>query len=184
MSRLAKKPIEIPKEVKVEIKGQELTAQGKQGQASLVIPEELKVIQKENQLIVEVEKQTYRSKQLPGTYHSLITNLLIGVSRFHQKILIFKGIGYRAEAQGNKLKLFMGYSHPVEIKAPKERITFEVEKDKIVVRGVDKQLVGEMAAQIRKVRPVDPYKQKGIKYQGERVIKKEGKAVEKLEESA
>jgi len=176
MSRLIKKPIIIPKKVKVIFKDKILSAQGPVGQDSLEIPDEIKLDQKENEIFIQPGKQTYRTKSLLGTFHSLVGNLVTGVEKGHEKRLTYKGVGYQVEAQGNKLKLALGYSHPINYEAPKT-ITFEV----ITVKGVNKQVVGEVAAQIRKTRKVDPYKQKGIKYEDERVIEKEGKVVEKDE---
>jgi len=184
MSRLAKKPIRIPDQVKIKITEYQLEAQGPKGQEVLNLPQGIEAKEKGQDLMIIAEKKNRQSNRLLGTGYSLAKNLLIGVSQGHSKSLIFKGIGYQAEPQGNKLVLKMGFSHPVEIVGPKDKINFKVEKDKIIVSGTDKQVVGEIAAQIRRVRPVDPYKQKGIKYQGERVIEKEGKAVEKLEETS
>ena len=182
MSRLAKRPIKIPEEVQLEISGQKITAKGKLGSSSVTLPDRLKIKREEDTITIGFQQSDRVDRELSGTYHGLTRNLLSGVSKGHQKILIFKGIGYKAEAQDNKLKLAVGFSHPVEIEAPQGEIKFSVEKDKITVSGFDKQQVGEIAAQVRKVKTVDPYKQKGIKYQDEKVIEKEGKAVEKLEE--
>jgi large subunit ribosomal protein L6 len=182
MSRLAKKPIKVPEKVQLKIAGQKVIAKGKLGSSSVTLPDRLEIKQKDNHLIINSPQNSRVDRELSGTYHSLITNLLLGVDQGHQKILIFKGVGYKAEAQDNKLKLSVGFSHPVELEAPQGEIRFSVEKNKIIIGGFDKQQVGEIAAQVRKIKVTDPYKQKGIKYQDERVIAKEGKAVEKLEE--
>jgi len=180
MSRLIKKPIIIPEKVKVTFKDKLLSAQGPNGQDSLEIPDEVGIDQKANEIFIKPGKKTHRTKNLLGTFHSLTNNLVTGVDKGHEKRLTYKGVGYTVEAQGNKLKLSIGYSHPIDYEAPKT-ITFEVKKNVIIVKGVNKQVVGEVAAQIRKTRKVDPYKQKGIKYEDERVIEKEGKVVEKDE---
>jgi len=184
MSRLAKKPIKIPEEVQLKIAGQKISAKGKLGSSSVTLPSRLKIKQKDDSITIGFRQSNRVDRELAGTYHGLTRNLLQGVSKGHQKVLVFSGIGYKAEAQDNKLELSIGFSHPVELEAPQGEIKFSVEKNKITVTGFDKQQVGEIAAQVRKVRTVDPYKQKGIKYQDEKVIEKEGKAVEKLEEGS
>jgi large subunit ribosomal protein L6 len=181
MSRLAKKPIIIPEDVEVSISGNEVKAKGPNGENSLALPDLLGITKNKNEIMLERAKKTKHSKELIGTYHSLINNLIIGVKEGHKKSLIYKGVGYQAIASNNKLTLKIGYSHEVEIEAPKE-IKFEVKKDKIIVSGIDKQLVGEFAARVRSARPVEPYKLKGIKYTDEQITQKEGKAVEKMGE--
>jgi large subunit ribosomal protein L6 len=186
MSRLAKKPIKISEETEISLTKNRLEARGPQGKASIEIPHllEIKQSKQDDKDILRLERKSNskRAKSLIGTYYSLISNLVIGVSKGHSKVLVFNGVGYQAQANNNKLTLKVGFSHDVEIKAP-EQVKFEVNKNEITVKSVDKQLVGEYAAKIRKVRPVDPYVLKGIKYKDEQITQKEGKTVEKLEEA-
>ncbi len=187
MSRLAKKPIAIPEKVEVTIKNREVEIKGPLGNDSVEIPEYLKLAKDKTEddkdgLKVEKKNNSKKAKAMIGTYYSLLKNLIQGVSQGHKKVLVFKGVGYQAQANNNKITLKVGFSHDVEIEAPKE-VKFEVNKDEITVSSFNKQLVGEYAAKIRKVRPVDPYVLKGIKYKDEQITQKEGKSVEKLEEA-
>lgn len=186
MSRLAKKPIIIPDKVTTKVSNGSIKIEGPQGSDTVNLPHYIEIeevkIDKNTGLQLVKKSNSKKAKAMIGTYFSLIFNLVQGVSVGHKKTLVFNGVGYQAQANGNKLTLKVGYSHDVEIEAPKE-VKFEVNKDEITVSSFDKQLVGEYAAKVRKVRPVDPYVLKGIKYKGEQITQKEGKSVEKLEEA-
>ncbi len=174
MSRVGKKTIQIPSGVEVVIESKRVKAKGPKGELETFIPEEINVQKEDSQISVSEKRKNKKSKAFWGTTRSLIFNIIEGVSSGYTRELQIKGVGYRAEAQEEKLLLKVGFSHPVEIKAP-EGVSFEVKKDIIVVSGIRKDLVGRVAAEIRKVRPPDPYKGKGIRYKDEKVILKEGK---------
>lgn len=176
MSRIGKAPIEVTSGVKVEIKGRDVLVSGSKGKISAVIPDTISIVQEEKNLVLKRSKEDNKTKALHGLYRKLISNMVFGVSTGFEKSLELSGVGYRASMQGKKLVLSVGYSHPVEIDPP-EGITLQVEgQNKIKVFGVDKQVVGQVAANIRSVRKVEPYKGKGIKYAGEIVRRKAGKA--------
>lgn len=176
MSRIGKKPVKIPEGVTVRIEGSVITASGPKGEQSLTIRPEVRVVQEGNSLLVERVKETPRAKALHGLTRSLVENLVWGVDKGWNKGLELVGVGYRAEVSGGVLTLNVGFSHPVKYTAP-PGITFElIDNTKINVKGTDKQLVGEVAAQIRRIRPPEPYKGKGIRYIGEVVRRKAGKA--------
>jgi large subunit ribosomal protein L6 len=181
MSRLGKKPISLPSEVRVGRQDDKLKVKGPLGELELELPSEIKVEIKEQEIKVKVaQPQEKKQKALWGLYWALIRNMVIGVKEGYQKNLEIQGIGYKARKEGDKLVLQLGFSHPVEFKIPKG-ITIEVEKNIIKVRGIDKQLVGQTAAEIRKLRPPDAYKGKGIRYQGEKIKLKPGKAAKGAE---
>ncbi len=175
MSRVGRKPIDIPEGVEVKIDGQKVTAQGPKGALEQVLPSELKAEIKDNRLIVSVFRQTDRSKALWGLFRSLVANDIHGVVEGFQKELQLVGVGYRARQEGEELVLEVGLSHPVRIK-PDPGIEFQVpENTRIIVSGIRKDKVGQVAYSIRKIRPPEPYKGKGIRYAGEIVRQKEGK---------
>jgi large subunit ribosomal protein L6 len=174
MSRVGKKPIEIPKGVEIKIEDSKITAKGQKGELSFDFSNEISVKKEENEIIVSESKKTKNSKALWGTTRSIISNIVEGVSSGYQKELQIKGIGYRAELQGEGLNLKVGFSHPVTVDKI-EGITFSVNKDIITVSGIKKDLVGKVAAEIRSIRPPEPYKGKGIRYKDENVVLKEGK---------
>ncbi len=179
MSRIGKKPIIIPKDVQVSIDDQ-ISIKGPKGELKRDLPDLLEVKEKkteqgaEKELIVVPKKENKKIYALWGLYRSLIAGMVEGVVHGVEKKLEIIGVGYRAEVQGDKLVLNIGFSHPVEIKAP-QGIEFKVEKNLITISGIDKQLVGQTAAEIRAVRKPEPYKGKGIRYQGEEVRRKAGK---------
>lgn len=176
LSRIGKKPIPLPSGVSVEIDGTLVKVKGPKGELSQEIPAETRVRQETGQVIVERSDDSKRSKSLHGLVRSLIANMVEGVSNGFTKTLEIQGVGYRATKQGNKLVLSVGYSHPVEVE-PFPGINIEVPApNKIVVQGIDKQKVGEMAAVIRGIRKPEPYKGKGIRYENEFVRRKAGKA--------
>lgn len=177
MSRVGKKPIEIPEGVEVKIEGDnksKLIVKGPKGELKRGIRPEVKVEVKEGKILVTPQRETKRTKAFWGLTRSLIFNIIRGVTEGYEKKLEIQGVGYKANLEGEDLVLEVGFSHPVKIKKPKE-INFSVEKNIITVSGIDKQLVGQVAAKIRKVRKPEPYKGKGIRYLGEQVRRKPGK---------
>ncbi len=174
MSRIGKKPINIPDGVTVDIKNNQVTVKGSKGELSLSIPIEVDVKVEGSEVLVSEKKLNKQSKALWGTIRSLVANMIEGVSNGFSKDLQIKGVGYKAELQGDKLILKVGFSHLVEIEK-EEGIEFTVAKDIITVSGIKKELVGRVAAEIRSVRPPEPYKGKGIRYKDEVVAMKEGK---------
>jgi len=180
MSRIGKKPIEIPKGVQVQYKDGVITVKGPKGTLSFEHHPDMTIKIEKDKIVVERPSDKKFHKALHGTTRQIIANMVEGVSKGFVKELEIVGTGYRARMEGQKLILTVGYSHPVEI-VPPEGIKFEVEGQNIIkVHGIDKQLVGEVAAQIRKVRPPEPYKGKGIRYKGEHVRRKAGKAGAKV----
>lgn len=176
MSRIGKKPIPIPEDVKVEITGNTVKVKGPKGELQREIPSEIKIEQKGREILVMPGQETKRTKAFWGLIRALVFNMVKGVKEGYEKKLEIEGVGYRAKLEGEDLVLQVGFSHPVEIKQ-EEGIKFSVEKNIITVSGIDKGLVGQVAAKIRAVRPPEPYKGKGIKYLGEYVKRKAGKKV-------
>lgn len=176
MSRVGEAPINIPSPVNVEVEGQHIKAKGPLGELSMEFNRQVKVMVEGDQVIIKRQKDDRFCKSLHGLTRSLIANMVTGVEKGWEKKLELVGVGFRAQSSGDKIILSVGYSHPVEIIAP-EGIRFEVaDNTKIRVLGIDKQLVGQIAASIRKVRPPEPYQGKGIRYSGEYVRRKPGKA--------
>jgi len=180
MSKIGKQPIELPKGVSLEILGQTIKISGPKGTLERELAHGLEVKVDKNLVMVSVRKSDKKHRALHGTFRALIANMVKGVSEGWSKELELVGTGYRAEASGKDLVLSVGYSHPVKIEAP-EGINFEVEKTQITVKGIDKELVGKVAAEIRQVRPPEPYKGKGIRYKDEVVRRKPGKAAKAQE---
>jgi large subunit ribosomal protein L6 len=175
MSRIGKKPIAIPDGVTVEIKPELISVRGPKGELEQAVSGDMKVLQSDATLTVERPTDRGEHRALHGLTRSLIANMVEGVTQGYEKRLEIQGVGYRARLQGNALELSVGYSHPISVTAP-DGIEFEVPAPtQIVVRGIDKQLVGEVAARIRRTRPPEPYKGKGIRYEGEHVRRKVGK---------
>ncbi len=176
MSRVGKQIIDIPEGVKVKFEGQLVTVNGPKGELKQALDPKVSLEMLDNSLQVKIKDETDRQqKALWGLYASLIKNMIIGVSEGFSKQLEISGVGYTAAVSGKTLTLKVGYSHPVEYAIP-EGIDIKVEGNVITISGIDKQLVGEVAAQIKKVRKPEPYKGKGIKYVGEQIIRKAGKA--------
>jgi large subunit ribosomal protein L6 len=176
MSRIGKMPIAIPQGVEVNINGQHVSVKGPKGELNLEISEPIKVATEENEIIVTRPDEEQTSKALHGLSRTLIANNVQGVSQGFQKSLEIVGTGYRAVAKGSSIELALGLSHPVVVDPP-NGVTLQVEgQNKIIVSGIDKQAVGEVAANIRKLRKPEPYKGKGIRYEGEYVRRKAGKA--------
>lgn len=182
MSRIGKKPIAIPDNVAVKIEGNLIMVKGPKGELFKKIPPEIKIELKDGQIVVFPIVQTKKTDALWGLTRALIFNLVKGVTEGYEKKLEIEGIGYKALVQGNKLILSLGFSHPVEIETP-EGIKFQVEKNIIIVSGSDKELVGRVAANIRKKKKPEPYKGKGIKYFGEIVRRKAGKKAVAMEKT-
>lgn len=179
MSRIGRKPIAIPAGVNVSLDNLLVTVKGPKGTLSREVHKDMKVVVEENIINVERPSDNKLHRSLHGTTRSIINNMVSGVTEGFSKSLDLVGVGYRANKTGNKLVLNVGYSHPVEI-VPESGIEFEVPSNtKIIVKGIDKELVGATAAKVRSVREPEPYKGKGIKYEGERILRKEGKAGKK-----
>ncbi|HEY8423017.1 MAG TPA: 50S ribosomal protein L6 [Thermoclostridium sp.] len=175
MSRIGRLPVVIPAGVDVKLNGQEVTVKGPKGTLTQVFHPDMIIEKEGNQIIIKRPSELKKHKALHGLTRSLINNMIIGVTQGFEKKLEINGVGYRAQKQGKKLNLILGLSHPVEIEEP-AGITIDVPApNQIVVKGIDKQLVGEIAAIIRSKRPPEPYKGKGIKYADEVIIRKEGK---------
>ncbi len=176
MSRIGKQPITIPQGVEIKVEGNLVTVKGPKGQLSRQLHKDMIIETGENQVIVKRPSDEKFHKSLHGLTRTLINNMVLGVTNGFEKALELVGVGYRAQKQGNKLVLSVGYSHPVEIE-PGPGIEIEVPvPTRIIVKGADKEAVGALAANIRKVREPEPYKGKGIKYQDERIRRKVGKA--------
>jgi large subunit ribosomal protein L6 len=179
MSRIGKLPVKIPDKVSVTLKENIILIKGPKGELSKNLPESIKIHQEENILKIVPNNQHSNADQMYGTYRSLINSMIIGVTKGFQKKLELQGVGYRSQIDGKILILNVGYSHQVKI-TPPEGIKLVVDGNtNVTVEGLDKELVGQTAANIRLVRPPEPYKGKGIRYQGEYVRKKVGKAGKK-----
>ncbi len=175
MSRVAKNPISVPSAVDVNISGQQVTIKGSKGNLELAVHDTVKVSFEDGKIQVALNDQESQDYTMAGTMRALLNNMVTGVSEGFERKLELVGVGYRAQVQGKKLNLTLGFSHPVEYAVP-EGITIEApSQTEVVVKGVDKQQVGQVAAEIRAFRPPEPYKGKGVKYADERIIRKEAK---------
>lgn len=177
MSRVGKQPIELPEGVKVNVRGTHVEVSGSKGKLSQSFRSEMTIKVEDGALYVERPSDSREHRAFHGLTRALLNNMVDGVSVGFSRRLEVEGVGYRAEINGKNLVLNVGYSHPVEIEPPQD-VSFEVEDrgKQIIVSGIDKQVVGEITAKIRKVRPPEPYKGKGIRYEGEYVRRKAGKA--------
>lgn len=179
MSRIGKLPIPLPDKVTVTITETSVTVKGPKGELKVDHHARVSVTKEGNDLLVQRFDDSRQSRAFHGLYQRLINNCVIGVTQGFRKELEIQGVGYRAAVQGKDLNLSLGFSHPMVI-TPPSGITFATPKPTtIVVEGIDKQVVGQAAAEIRKVRPVEPYKGKGVRYSGERVLRKAGKSAKK-----
>jgi len=177
MSRIGKKPIKIPQGVKVSVENNIVKVKGPKGELERIIRPEIRIEKKDDkEIIVAPDKETKRTSALWGLSRTLIDNMVKGVSEGFTKRLEIQGVGYRANLEGEDLILLVGFSHPVKIEKV-IGIKFEVQKNIIIVSGIDKELVGQISAKIKAVRPPEPYKGKGIRYEGEYVRRKSGKKV-------
>ena len=180
MSRIGNAPVAVPSGVDVTVADGTVTVKGPKGSLSRPIPGDITIKQDDGSLTFERPNDERRNKALHGLTRSLVNNMVVGVTDGYTKNLEIVGVGYRAEAQGaNALRLNLGFSHPVTVQAP-EGITFEVPvPTQVIVSGIDKEVVGQVAANIRSIRKPEPYKGKGVRYAGERVLRKAGKAGKK-----
>ena len=179
MSRIGKAPITIPAGVDVTIAGRTVTVKGPKGTLSRDIPGEIVVRKEESTIVVERPNDERENRSLHGLSRTLVNNMVVGVTEGFSKELEIVGVGYRAEAQGQNLRLALGFSHPVMVPAP-EGISFEIpQQTRVIVKGIDKELVGQVAANIRSIRKPEPYKGKGVRYLGERIVRKAGKTGKK-----
>lgn len=175
MSRIGKKPIEIPAGVTITISGDVVTVKGPKGELTRSFNPDIEIKMEENVINLSRPSESKEHRSIHGTTRSLLANMVEGVSKGFEKSLELIGVGYRAQKQGTKLVLSVGYSHPVEFE-PEEGVEVEVPSNtKVIVKGINKERVGALAANIRQVRPPEPYKGKGIRYEGEIVRRKEGK---------
>jgi len=175
MSRVAKAPVAIPAGVEVKLADDKITIKGKQGQLELDVHASVAISQEENELKFAPKSADKQANALAGTFRSLVNNMVTGVSVGFEKKLILQGVGYRAKAAGNTLNLSLGFSHPVDYALP-EGVTAETpSQTEVVIKGIDKQQVGQVSAEIRGYRPPEPYKGKGVRYADENVRRKEAK---------
>lgn len=181
MSRIGKMPVPVPSGVTLDVNGLVVSVKGPRGQLSLTIAPEVDLVRDDGAVTVNPKDESNRTHALWGLTRTLVNNMVVGVSAGFEKTLELEGVGYRATMQGDKLGLSLGFSHPVEV-APPPGITFRVEPPapgrvaRIIVAGADKQQVGQVAARIRLLRPPEPYKGKGLRYMGEYIRRKAGKA--------
>jgi large subunit ribosomal protein L6 len=176
MSRIGRMPVVVPGGVDVTISGRQVHVKGPKGELSLEVPAPIEVVQADGAINVSRPSDEGEVRALHGLSRSLIANMVTGVTDGYSKTMEIVGVGYRVQAKGRDLEFALGFSHPVPVSAP-DGITFRVETPtRFVVEGIDKQQVGEVAANIRKLRKPDPYKGKGVKYQGEQIRRKVGKA--------
>lgn len=176
MSRIGKQPIPIPSSIQVTIEGTSITVRGPKGELRRDVHPEMRLHVEDGQLAVTRPSDQPKHRALHGLTRALLANMVSGVVSGFSKTLELQGVGYRAQQMGKNIQLAVGFSHPVDVKAPPD-ITLEVEgTNRIHVRGIDKEVVGQVAAEIRRIRPPEPYKGKGIRYEGEHVRRKAGKA--------
>ena len=176
MSRIGRLPIAVPSGVDVTIDGRQVTVKGPKGSLTRTLHPDMRVSQEDGSIVVTRPTEQKTHKQLHGLTRTLVNNMVVGVTDGYRKGLEITGVGYRAALNGQKLTLNLGYSHPIEIEPP-EGITFEVENPtRLAVVGIDKELVGQVAAKVRQTRKPEPYKGKGVRYAGEQIRRKAGKA--------
>ena len=179
MSRIGKNPVPLPDKVTVSLDGLTVKVKGPKGELERTLPEGVSVSQEENTIVVTPSTTKRFSRERHGLCRTLVANMVEGVSNGYSKSLEIVGVGSRAQVKGKTLVVSAGYSHPVEMEPP-DGITFQVENNtKVIVSGIDKELVGNEAAKVRAIRPPEPYKGKGIKYEGERILRKAGKSGKK-----
>lgn len=178
MSRIGKQPIPIPPKVKVEIKGQKVLVEGPKGKLDWELPKRTSLKVQDGRIVVSREGDDAQAKALHGLSRALVNNMVKGVTDGFAKKLEIQGVGFKAAVQGNNVTMTLGYSHPIVYPIPQQiKVTVE-DNTKITIEGPDKQLVGEVAAELRSFYPPEPYKGKGVRYVGERVVRKEGKTVQ------
>jgi large subunit ribosomal protein L6 len=179
MSRIGKISVAVPKAVKIFIENGSVRLEGSKGKLAITLPDAIKVEQKDEKLFVSRSKDTKQARADHGTTRAHLVNMIAGVMQGHKKELEIQGVGFRAQMQGNKLIANLGFSHPLEFEIPKNVSVTAPKPTMIVIEGPDKALVGRIAAAIRKLKPPEPYKGKGIRYANEIVRKKQGKSVTK-----
>ncbi len=175
MSRVANNPVVVPSGVEVKLSGQDLSVKGAKGELSFDVHSDVQISQEEGELKFEARNGDRGARAMAGTMRAVVQNMVTGVSDGFERRLELQGVGYRAQAQGNKLTLQLGFSHPVEYQLPKGIEAQTPSQTEIVISGIDKQAVGQVCAEIRRFRPPEPYKGKGVRYQGEYVRRKEAK---------
>lgn len=175
MSRIANNPVDIPIGVEVMLSGRDISIKGSKGSLDLTIHDLVEIKQEDNLLLFSAANNGKKSNAMAGTFRSLVNNMILGVSDGFEKALELQGVGYRAQSQGKKLNLTLGFSHPIEYSIP-EGIEIETpSQTQVLVKGINKQLVGQVSAEIRAFRPPEPYKGKGVRYVNEHVKRKEAK---------
>jgi len=179
MSRIGKIPVSIPKEVKISLNGSSISVEGPKGSLSIDVASGIKVEQQEDALVITRENDIKQNRANHGTTRALLANMVVGVTQGHKKELEIQGVGFRAKLQGKKLSINLGFSHPVEYDVPDCVDLAVPNQTTITIEGKDKESVGLVAAQIRGLKPPEPYKGKGIRYVGENVRRKQGKTVTK-----
>jgi len=177
VSRIGKKPIPIPDKVQVNVDGSAVTVKGPKGELHYRFPSEMTISKEDGQIVVHRPSDAKHHRALHGMTRALIANMITGVSAGFQRTLVVEGVGYRAEMQGKTLVMYLGYSHNIPVEPP-PNVEFAVEDRGrlVLIRGIDKQVVGQIAANIRKLRPPEPYKGKGVRYEDEQIRRKAGKA--------
>ena len=175
MSRIGKKPVPIPSGVTANVEGQTVKVKGPKGQLQVVLPDDVMVKMDNGEVKVDPRNETKRARSMWGTSRTLVNNLVTGVTKGYEKKLEITGVGYRAALQGKNLQIALGYSHDVVFAIPEGIAIATPKPTEIVISGIDKQKVGQVAAEIRAFRPPEPYKGKGVRYAGEKVRRKEGK---------
>lgn len=176
MSRIAKKPIQLKTDVAVKVDGQNLNIKGTKGNFDYTVHNTVEIKQEDNRLVFRAKDENKKADwAMAGTMRALVNNMLIGVSQGFEKKLLLVGVGYRAQAQGSKLNLTLGFSHPINHQLPDGIAAETPSQTEIIIRGIDKQKVGQVAAEIRAYRPPEPYKGKGVKYADEQILRKEAK---------
>jgi len=176
MSRIGKQPVQIPSAVQVQVEGSAVTVKGPKGELRREVHPDMRLTLDDGKLIVTRPSDQPKHRALHGLTRALLANMVLGVENGFKKTLELQGVGYRAQQMGRNIQLAVGFSHPVDVQAP-AGITLEVEgTSRIHIQGIDKELVGQVAAEIRSIRPPEPYKGKGIRYEGEHVRRKAGKA--------
>ena len=175
MSRIANNPVGIPSGVEVFLNGRELSVKGSKGTLEMTVDNQVDIKHEDDVLMFSAANNGKKSGAMAGTYRSLVNNMVVGVSEGFTKALQLQGVGYRAQAQGKKLNLTLGFSHPIEYEIPDGIEVETPSQTEVVVKGIDKQLVGQVSAEIRAFRPPEPYKGKGVRYANEHVKRKEAK---------
>tara|TARA_Y100001949_G_C15927948_1_gene304272 strand:- start:337 stop:870 length:534 start_codon:yes stop_codon:yes gene_type:complete len=175
MSRIAKAPIAIPAGVEIKLEGDKISVKGKQGTLELAVHESVQISQADNELTFAPKTSDKKANAMAGTFRSLVNNMVTGVTVGFEKKLVLQGVGYRAKASGKTLNLSLGFSHPVDYVLPEGVKAETPSQTEVVIKGIDKQQVGQVAAEIRGYRPPEPYKGKGVRYADEHVRRKEAK---------